>query len=103
LFGKKIGQDFYEGKITLPIILLFQRAEDQERKNLKDIFFKDKRSDDNLDYTISLIKKYNIIKACYQKAHHYINLASNSLSVFSDCEENNILQNLTSFSFERNF
>ena len=103
LFGKKIGQDFYEGKITLPIILLFQRAEDQERKNLKDIFFKDKRSDDNLDYTISLIKKYNIIKACYQKAHHYINLASNSLSVFSDCEEKNILQNLTSFSLERNF
>ena len=103
LFGKKIGQDFYEGKITLPIILVFQRAEDQERKNLKDIFFKDKRSDDNLDYTISLIKKYNIIKACYQKAHHYINLASNSLSVFSDCEEKNILQNLTSFSLERNF
>ena len=28
LFGKKIGQDFYEGKITLPIILLFQKAND---------------------------------------------------------------------------
>ena len=103
LFGKKIGQDFYEGKITLPIILLFQRAEDQEKKNLKDIFFKNKRTEDNLDYTLSLIKKYNIIKACYQKAYHYINLASNSLSVFSDCEEKSILENLTSFSLERNF
>ena len=103
MFGKKIGQDFYEGKITLPIILLFQRAEDQEKKNLKDIFFKNKRTEDNLDYTLSLIKKYNIIKACYQKAYHYINLASNSLSVFSDCEEKSILENLTSFSLERNF
>ena len=27
LFGKKIGQDFFEGKITLPIILLFQKIE----------------------------------------------------------------------------
>ena len=40
LFGKKIGQDFYEGKITLPIILLFQKTKNQEKENLKDIFFK---------------------------------------------------------------
>ena len=43
------------------------------------------------------------INACYQKAQHYINLASNSLSVFNDCEEKNILENLTSFSLSRNF
>ena len=103
LFGKKVGQDFYEGKITLPIILLFQKAEVHEKEKLKDIFSKNKRSDDNLNYTLSLIKKYNIIKACYQKAQHYINLASNSLSMFRDCEEKNILENLTSFSLARNF
>ena len=38
---------------------------------------------------LSLIKKYDVINACYQKAQHYINLASNSLSVFDDCEEKN--------------
>ena len=32
LFGKKIGQDFYEGKITLPIILLFQKASCQRER-----------------------------------------------------------------------
>jgi len=52
---------------------------------------------------LSLIKKYEIIIACYQKAEHYINLASNSLSVFSDSEEKSILENLTSFSLTRNF
>jgi len=103
LFGKKIGQDFYEGKITLPIILLFQKAEDLEKEKLKNIFSKDLRDENDLDYSLSLIKKYNIIKACYQKAQHYINLASNSLSIFNDCEEKSILQNLTSFSLSRNF
>ena len=103
LFGKKIGQDFYEGKITLPIILLFQKANSNEKKNLKNIFLQDVRSEKDLKYTLSLIKQYNVIKACYQKAYHYINLASNSLSVFKDCEEKIILENLTSFSLSREF
>ena len=103
LFGKKIGKDFYEGKVTLPIILLFQKANDQEKEKLKYIFAKVTRDEKELDYSLSLIKKYNVIKACYQKAEHYINLAFNSLSVFNDCEEKNILENLTSFSLSRNF
>ena len=103
LFGKKIGQDFYEGKITLPIILLFQKADDKEKERLKEIFFKSVRSKDDLEYSLSLIKKYEIIKACYKKAEHYINLASNSLSVFDAGEEKSILENLTSFSLTRNF
>ena len=103
LFGKEIGQDFYEGKITLPIILLFQKAKNEEKKILKEIFSYKERNKENLDFTLSLIKKYDIIKACYQKAQHYINLSSSSLSVFSDSEEKNILENLTSFSLSRNF
>ena len=103
LFGKKIGQDFYEGKITLPIILLFQKVKNQEKEILKNIFLKEERSEEDLNYTLNLIKKNNIIKECYQKAQHYINLASNSLSLFSDCEEKRILENLTSFSLARNF
>ena len=103
LFGKKIGKDFYEGKVTLPIILLFQKANNQEKEKLKEIFLKDNRDEKDLNYILSLIKKYEVIKACYQKAQHYINLASNSLSVFIDCEEKNILDNLTTFSLSRNF
>ena len=103
LFGKKIGKDFYEGKITLPIILLFQKADNNEKEKLKEVFLKKDRDKNDLNYTLSLIKKYDVIKACYQKAQHYINLASNSLSVFKDCEEKNILENLTSFSLSRNF
>ena len=102
-FGKNIGQDFYEGKITLPIILLFQKANKDEKETLKKTFAKEERNQNDLNYTLSLIKKYDIINSCYQKAKHYINLSSNSLSVFKDSEEKNILENLTSFSLSRNF
>ena len=103
LFGKKIGQDFFEGKITLPIILLFQKLNPIEKKLLKEIFNKELRIKEDFYKVISLIKKYKVIEECYQKAQHYINLASNSLTVFKDSKEKEIFKNLTSFSLTRNF
>ena len=103
LFGKKIGNDFFEGKITLPIILLFQQINNIEKQNLKDIFKKNTRSENDLKFTLELILKYKIIYQCYKKAEHFINLASNSLSMFEDTKEKKVLENLISFSLERNF
>ena len=103
LFGKKVGQDFFEGKITLPTILLFQKLNSDEKRLLVELFKKYTRNNDDFKKVISLIKKYNIIEECHQKAQHYINLASNSLIVFQDSKEKEILKNLTSFSLGRNF
>ena len=103
IFGKKIGNDFFEGKVTLPIILLYQKVADADKIKLKSVFDKDKRNSNELEYVLSLIKKNNIIKECYKKAEHFINLSYNSLSVFEESKEKNILKNLTSFSIERNF
>ena len=103
LFGKKVGNDFYEGKITLPIILLFQQANYAEKKQLENIFKQDVRSADDLSIILKLISKYKIISKCYKKAEHFINLASNSLSIFKDSEEKKVLENLTFFSLERSF
>ena len=103
LFGKKIGQDFFEGKITLPIILLFQKLNSTEKKIIKGIFNKDLRTQEDFSKTISLIKKYKIIEVCYQKAQHYINLASNSLTIFKDSKQKEIFKSLTSVSLTRNF
>ena len=103
MFGKTVGQDFFEGKITLPIILLFQKLDSIEKENLKEIFSKEIRDKDDFEKTISLIKKYKIIEECYQKAQHYINLASNALTVFGESKDKNIFKNLTSFSLARNF
>ena len=103
LFGKNTGNDFYEGKITLPIILLFQQANDSEKKQLENIFNKKIRSEGDFSDVFKLISKYKVISQCYKKADHFINLASNSLSVFKNTEEKKILENLTSFSIERSF
>ena len=102
-FGKKIGNDFFEGKVTLPIILLYQKISNSEKSEIKKLFFKNKRNDDDFKYVLNLIKKNDIINDCYKKADYFINLASNSLSVFEETEEKNILKNLTSFSIKRNF
>jgi octaprenyl-diphosphate synthase len=102
-FGKEIGNDFFEGKVTLPIILLYQKIQNSEKKILKNLFHKNERENKELDYVLNLIKKNNIIKDCYRKADHFINLASNALSVFEESKEKTILKNLTKFSIERNF
>ena len=102
-FGKKIGNDFYEGKVTLPIILLYQKANNNEKVKLKKLFEKNKRDEEDLKKVLLMIKNYNIISACYTKAEYFINLASNSLSIFEDTKEKEILKNLTSFSLERSY
>ena len=103
LFGKNIGNDFFEGKITLPIILLYQKASIEEKNNIKNYFINQNRSEDDFKHVLKLIKKYGIIKSCYSKAEYFINLASNALSIFDESKEKNILKNLTTFSLERTF
>ena len=103
IFGKNIGNDFFEGKVTLPIILLFQKINNNEKKLIKDFFIKKNRNENDFKKVLELIKNYNIINECYKKAEHYINLASNSLNIFENSTEKDILRNLTTFSLERNF
>ena len=103
LFGKNIGNDFFEGKVTLPIILLFQKINAREKQLLKNLFLKSERTNDDLKKVLGLMYNQNIINECYKKAEHYINLASNSLNIFQDSDEKNILKSLTTFSLERNF
>jgi len=103
LFGKKMGKDFFEGKITLPIILLYQKINSLEKQKINNFFKQEIRLESDFSYTLNLIKKYNIVNECYKKADHFIGLASNSLSIFKESQEKTALENLTSFSLERNF
>ena len=51
---EKVGQDFFEGKITLPIILLFQNIDFEEKKLLNKIFKKNIRNKDDFNKIIIL-------------------------------------------------
>ena len=102
-FGKEIGKDFYEGKVTLPIIFLCQKANSEEKIFLEKIFKKKNRSKLEFSETQNLIKKYNSIDSCFKRAEHFVNISYNSLSIFNSSKEKSVLQNLTSFSLERSF
>ena len=103
VFGKEIGNDFYEGKITLPIILLYQKINNKEKSELIEIFNKLERDKEDLSKVLEMIHKYKVINDCFKKAEYFINFASNSLNVFEDSKEKDILKNLTYFSLEISF
>jgi len=103
IFGKEIGKDFYEGKVTLPTIFLHQRANLSERIFLEKIFKKKNRSEKEFIQMQNLIKKYDSISDCFKRAEHFINISYNALNTFNPSKEKSILQNLTSFSLERSF
>tara|TARA_B100001123_G_C15168455_1_gene970376 strand:+ start:96 stop:1109 length:1014 start_codon:yes stop_codon:yes gene_type:complete len=103
IFGKEIGKDFFEGKVTLPIIFTYQRANLNERIFLEKIFNKKNRLDKDFHEVQSLVKKYDSIMACFRRAEHFVNISYNALSTFRPSKEKTILQNLTSFSLERSF
>ena len=62
MFGKEIGKDFYEGKTTLPLIIIFQRANKEEKEFLKEILKKEKRNEDDFSETLALINKYKAVE-----------------------------------------
>ena len=103
IFGKEIGKDFYEGKVTLPIIFLCQKANADEKKLLEKIFKKKNRSKLEFYEIQKLIKKYNSIDLCFERAEHFVNISFNALNIFNPSKEKTILQKLTSFSLERSF
>ena len=102
-FGKEIGKDFFEGKVTLPIIIIFQKGNNEERSFLTEILKKEKRNEDDFSETLALINKYKAIEASMKRAEYFVNVSFDSLGMFPDSHEKRILQNLTSFSLNRNF
>ena len=103
IFGKEIGKDFYEGKVTLPLIFLYQKANSSEKIFLEKVFKKKNRSKLELIETQSLINRYNSINSCFKRAEHFVNISYNALNIFNPSKEKAILQNLTSYSLERSF
>ena len=103
IFGKEIGKDFFEGKVTLPIIFLCQKANEEEKLYLKKIFKKKIRSKLDFNEIQNLMKKYNSINSCFIRAEYFVNISYNALNIFNPSKEKTILQNLTSYSLERSF
>ena len=103
VFGKEIGKDFYEAKSTLPLIIVFQRANNLEKEFLIESLRKEVRSKSDFERVMTLIKKYNAVEETFKKAEYFVNVSRDALGIFKDCKEKKILQSLTSFSLNRSF
>ena len=93
LFGKEIGKDFFEGKVTLPLIIVFQKGNDEERAFLSEIMKKEKRNEDDFSEILALIYKYKGIEASLKRAEYFVNVSYDSLGIFPDNDDKKILQN----------
>jgi octaprenyl-diphosphate synthase len=103
VFGKEIGKDFFEGKVTITLLIIFQKANKEEKEFLKEIFKKEKRNEDDFSETLALINKYKAVKESLKRAEYFVNMSYGALGVFEDSKEKKILQNLTTFSLNRSF
>ena len=103
IFGKEIGKDFFEGKVTLPIIIVFQKANSIERTFLTNIFKSDIRTKDEFERVLKLIKKYKALEITFKRAEYFVNVSCDALGIFENSEEKRVLQNLTGFSLNRSY
>ena len=99
--GKNIGDDFKEGKITLPIILAYGRSNNEEKKFLQNVISNPKEDQNNFKLTKELLIKYKCIEDTLIRANHFADIAIDSLTIFNDNEYKEALVKLIETSIKR--
>ncbi len=103
--GKDIGNDFFEGKVTLPIILAYEKANEDDKKLIKNLLEENlmtAQKDQNKFLLIcDLINKYKGFEDSYNLAQQYKNLAINNLSIFKESIYKEYLLDILHYSFGR--
>ena len=101
--GKTVGDDFSEGKITLPVILAFRRGTEVDRKFWKRTLEELDQEPGDLEKAQELILKYRALDDTISRARHYAAIARDALGLFSDGEPKNALTEVVDFCVEREF
>ncbi len=99
--GKSVGDDFKEGKMTLPVVLTFERSNDEEREFLKRCLEDLDQKDQDLERAIRLMEKYDALKDAKSRARAYGESARDALSIFPDSPAKSALTQVVEFCIER--
>ena len=99
--GKSVGDDFREGKITLPIILSFRRGNDSERAFWNRTIAEGDIRDGDLEHAIGLMKKHKALEATLERARSYGTIAGDALAIFRDCPQRSAMQDVIAFCVNR--
>ena len=105
VLGKEIGNDFFEGKVTLPIILTYQKAGDTEQKFISEIFTKRLitagKNQNDFAEILALIEKHGGLRDSKSLASNYRHLALNNLEIFPDSSFKSDLIEILDYSLAR--
>lgn len=103
-FGKSIGDDFREGKMTLPVILAYARSTAEDKKFWERIITEENHANDNdLQRASEIIASTNAFNDTIKTAKKYADTALAHLSIFSDSEEKTQLAETLKFCVNREF
>jgi len=100
-FGKTIGTDLQEGKVTLPLIKVIRECTDQEKESISSLLGADSISENDLKMALDLINKYGGIAYTIDKAKEHILKAKSSLGIFEDSIEKEALFSIADYIIER--
>jgi len=99
--GKAVGDDFREGKITLPVILAFLRGDAIERTFWTRAMEKLDQNDADLQHAIELLHRHNALADALERARHYGAMARDALGLFADGPVKRALLETVDFAIER--
>ncbi len=100
-FGKSIGKDLEEGKLTLPLIFALKNATNVEKDEAGKLIATKGKDEKTIPVIADLIQKYKGIDYSLQCAAKYIRDAQALLKIFGECPETNQLNNVAEFILAR--
>ncbi|MDE2412116.1 MAG: polyprenyl synthetase family protein [Sphingomonadales bacterium] len=80
--GKGRGDDFREGKMTLPVILAYARGGEDERTFWRAAIGGHRTSDEDLAHAVALIRRHDAVSATRERARHYAQRAIDAIAGF---------------------
>jgi len=101
--GKTVGDDFREGKITLPIVLAFRRGNDEERTFWRRTMEELDQQDGDLERAQQLMARHNALKDTVERARHYGAIARDALGLFPDSAVKRALLDVIDFVIDRDY
>jgi len=101
-FGKAIGTDLREGKITLPLIHTLRKCAPEERKRIKRIVRDTAKDGRAVGEITALISKYRGVDYALEKARMYIEDAKTHLESFEDSPPKRALITISDYIINRN-
>src|ERR1700738_2343021 len=99
--GKNIGDDFREGKITLPVVLSFRRGSDHERAFWRRTLEQSDATDADLEYAVSLMTNHRALEDTIQPPPHYGAIATDALALFPASAMKEALEEAVEFCISR--